>query len=72
MTSLLKQAFERASKLSDDLQDQLALEMLEEMEWESRWDQTLASSQDRLDRMAEKAAGEYRAGKTKEIGFDEL
>lgn len=36
MTGLLKQALERAPELSDDLQDQLALEMLDEIEWESR------------------------------------
>jgi hypothetical protein len=72
MTDLLSQAFERASKLPDDIQDQIALDLLEEIEWESRWDQTLADSQDKLERMAEKAAEEYRAGKTKKMGFDEL
>ena len=72
MTKLLTQAFEKASGLPDDLQDQLAIEVIEEIEWESRWDQTLAHSQDKLERMAEKAAKEYRSGKTKEMGFDEL
>jgi hypothetical protein len=46
--------------------------MLEEIEWESGWDQTLARSQDKLDQLTERAAGEYRDGKTKEMGFDEL
>jgi hypothetical protein len=46
--------------------------MLEEIEWESRWDRTLANSQEKLERLAERAAREYRAGKTKEMGFDEL
>lgn len=36
------------------------------------WDQTLANSQDKLDWLDEKAEAEYRAGKTMEIGFDEL
>ncbi|MCC6127072.1 MAG: hypothetical protein IT426_19095 [Pirellulales bacterium] len=72
MTKLLSQAFEKASKLSDDLQDQLAEELLEEIEGESRWDATLANSQDKLEKMAEKAARDYLAGKTKEMGFDEL
>lgn len=72
MTNLLSKAFERASKLPDVLQDQLAHELLEELEGESRWDDTFANSQDKLKRMAEKAAREYREGKTKKMGFDEL
>jgi hypothetical protein len=72
VTQLLTQAFEKASQLPDGLQDQLAREVLEEIEAEGRWDQTLADSQDKLDRLAEKALEEYRAGKTKEMGFDEL
>jgi hypothetical protein len=69
MTNLLKQAFEKAATLSDDLQEQLARQILEELEAEARWDATLASSQDKLDQLAEKAEREYRAGKTKEMGF---
>jgi hypothetical protein len=38
MTELLTQAFEKASELPDDLQDHLALDVLEEIEGESRWD----------------------------------
>jgi hypothetical protein len=72
MTKLLAQAFEKAAGLPDDIQDQLAEEMLEEIEWESRWDHTLANSQEKLERLADRAAREYRAGKTKEMGFDEL
>lgn len=72
MTKLLTQAFERAAELPDDLQDQLARQLLEEIEWESRWDDTLARSQDTLDVLAERAAREYQAGNTNEMGFDEL
>lgn len=72
MTSLLNQAFEKASQLPDRLQDELAQEFLAEIESEGRWDQALADSQDQLDRMAEKALEEYRTGKTREIGFDEI
>ena len=32
----------------------------------------LAQSADAVDRMAEEALKEYRAGRTKEMGFDEL
>ena len=72
MTKLLAQAFQKASRLPNSLQDQLAQELLEEIEWESRWDETLANSQDKLDKMADKALREYKAGKTKEMGFDDL
>ena len=71
MTKLLAQAFEEASRLSEDLQDQLAHELLEELDGETRWDQTLAQSQEKLERLAEKAAEEYRAGRTREMGFDD-
>ena len=72
MTQLLMQAFEKASALSEELQDQIAQQLLVELEGEARWDRTLAESQDKLDLLAEKTEREYRAGKTKEMGFDEL
>jgi hypothetical protein len=72
MTKLLTEAFEKASGLPDELQDQLARELLEEIEWEACWDSTLESSREKLDGLAEKALQEYRAGKTKEMGFDDL
>jgi hypothetical protein len=72
MTKLLTKAFQKASRLPDDLQDQIAQEFLEEMLWESRWGETLAKSRDKVDRLAEKAAKEYKAGRTREMGFDDL
>ncbi len=72
MTKLLAQAFDKAAELPEDLQDLLARELLEEIEWESRWDATLAGSQEKLERLAERAAQEYRMGKTEKKGFDEL
>ena len=72
MTNLLTQAFQQAAGLPENLQDQLAQEVMEEIEYERRWDKTLAESQDKLDQLAEKALAEYKAGKTKEMGIDEL
>ena len=66
MTKLLAKAFQKASRLPSDLQDELAQELLDEIQGESRWDETLAKSQDKLERLAEKAAKEYKAGKTKD------
>lgn len=64
MTKLLTKAYQRASHLPEILQDQLAWELLEEMLLESRWDETLATSRDKVDRLALKAAKEYTAGRT--------
>lgn len=72
MTKLLAEAFERASELPDELQDEFARQLLEELAREAKWDQTLAESADSIDAMAEEALKEYRAGKTREMGFDEL
>ncbi len=72
MTKLLTEVFEKASRLPESLQDQLARELLDELASESRWERTLAESQDKVDRLAEKAVAEYKAGRTKEAGFDEL
>jgi len=72
MTKLLSDAFEKASQLPENLQDELARILLEELAWEGRWNQTLDESTDKLDRMAADALKDYRAGRTKEMGFDQL
>lgn len=72
MTTLLNQAFKKASSLPDAIQDALAAELLEEIEWEKEWDSTMASTSNKLDALAEKALHEFKKGKTKKMGFDEL
>jgi hypothetical protein len=72
MTILLKQAFEKASQLPDDLQDQLAQEVLEDIAGELQWDTTLAQSEALLEKLAEQALQEFEAGRTRPQGFDEL
>jgi len=72
MTKLLNEAFKKASGLSEDLQDQLAQRLLEEMQWEAAWNNTLDRSQDELDTLADKALKEFQDGSTVEMGFDEL
>jgi hypothetical protein len=42
-------------------EDQLAMVVIDEIEWESRWVQTLTNSQNKLEQMAEKAEKEYRS-----------
>lgn len=72
MTKLLAKAFEKASQLPENLQDELARALIDELTWEAHWDGTLAESSDHLDKMGEKALEDYRAGRTKEMGFDEI
>ncbi|MEE8138545.1 MAG: hypothetical protein V3R89_08615 [Thermoanaerobaculia bacterium] len=72
MTKLLAKAFDLASKLPQELQDQLAAELLQELADEETWDEALAASASQLEQLAEKALEEYRSGRTTELGFDEL
>jgi hypothetical protein len=72
MTTLLSKAFEKASSLPDSIQDALAAELLEEIEGGKKWPGTMASSSNKLDVLAEKALLEFKQGKTKKMGFDEL
>jgi ubiquinone biosynthesis protein Coq4 len=72
MTTLLTEAFQKASTLPEETQDQLAQEMIAEIEWENRWDKSLTESRDKLDLLAENALHEYKSGRTQEMGFDEL
>ena len=55
MTGLLKKAFERASELPEVLQDDVAAELLEDIEGELRWDDTLRRSPDLLEKLADQA-----------------
>ena len=72
MTTLLQQAFEKATQLPADLQDQLAQDVLDDIVGELQWDTTLAHSEDLLEKLAEKALREFEAGHTRPQGFDEL
>lgn len=67
MTELLKQAFDEASKLSDEEQDALASALLEELRGERQWDAMLARSQDQLSSLADEALAEHIAGRTKAL-----
>ena len=72
MTQRLAKAFQEASRLPEELQDELAAKLLEDIEGEARWDETLASSPQTLEKLADKAIQEFKAGRTKKMGFDEL
>ncbi len=72
MTDLLSKAFQKVSKLPENLQDEVATQLLEDMEGEIKWDETLAKSQNELEKMSDKALKEFREKRTKAMGFDEL
>lgn len=72
MTILLEQVFKKASSLPADVQDILATEFLQEIEWESQWDATMEKSKDALEKLTLTAMAEHKKGKTEEMGFDEL
>jgi len=72
MTRPLEAAFGKASHLPAAAQEQLAAQLLEDIEAETNWDRTLADSQSLLEEMARKARASRRAGKTIRKGIDEL
>jgi len=72
MTKALEKAFEAASRLPDPDQDELAVAILEELEADERWEAAFAGSQDALERLADEALEEHRAGRTKPLDPDAL
>jgi hypothetical protein len=72
MTATLRKAFTKASHLPQAAQQQLAEQLIEDIEGEFKWDRTLAHSQPLLEKLAAKARRARRAGKTRSKGFDEL
>ncbi len=72
MTTLLAKAIKRIEELPLELQNEIAEQLLEDLESELQWQTTLAKPQPKLTKLAAKALEESRAGKTKKMGFDEL
>lgn len=72
MTTLLAQAFDKAAELPEDLQEQLAKQWLADIEAESKWEHAFANSQNELAKLADKALEDFKAGRVKKMGFDEL
>ena len=74
MNQLLQQAFERASELPEEEQDRFARFLLAELESEQRWAELFArpESEELLERLADEALSEHRAGRTKPLSLDEL
>ena len=74
MTQLLKRAFQEAQKLSNYLQDELAQQLLEDIENELKWQESLSLPDidlSILQEMAHLALLEDEEGKTEDKGFGE-
>ncbi len=74
MTKLLEKAFKEAQKLSENLQDEIAHQLLEDIQNELNWQKTLANPDIDLgifQQMAQAALNEDDAGETEEKGFGE-
>lgn len=72
MTKALQRAFEAASRLSDQAQDELAAAILEELELEAAFDRRLAETAPALEQLAKDALAEHRAGLTVPLDPDTL
>jgi hypothetical protein len=67
MTNARKKAFDAASRLPDRDQDALAAAILEELAADERWETALAATPGALERLADEALAEHRAGHTKPL-----
>ena len=74
MTQLLQQAFEKASQLPQEEQDNFARFLLAELESERQWADLFArpESEDLLERLADEAMSEHRAGRTRPLTLEDL
>ena len=73
MGELLERAIEEAHKLSDDEQEAIGAWLLAEIESERRWDELFSRPpSEALNRMAEEALEDFRAGRTSPLDPDLL
>ena len=74
MNQLLQKAFERAAELSRAEQDRFARFLLAELESERQWAELFArpESEDLLERLADEAVSEHRAGQTRPLSLEAL
>lgn len=70
MTLLLEKAFTEAKKLGEDEQDALASVIIEEILAERRWDETFATTQATLEKLADEALDEISRGKVSPMRFN--
>jgi hypothetical protein len=67
MTKALEQAFREAAKLPEAEQDALAEAIRSEVMGDEDWERSFTSSTDALERLADEAIAEHRAGRTQRV-----
>ena len=74
MNQLLQEAFEKAAELPEAEQDRFARFLLAELESERQWAEMFArpESEDLLERLADDALSEHRAGRTRPLNTEDL
>jgi hypothetical protein len=72
MTEILAKAFEKASALPPEVQDEVGAWLLAELESEKRWTALFSSSRDALSRLAAEAVDEHSRGRTKPLDPESL
>ncbi|MCY3778241.1 MAG: hypothetical protein OXH11_19865 [Candidatus Aminicenantes bacterium] len=74
MNQLLQKAFERAAELPQVEQDRIARFLLAELESERQWSELFArpESEDLLERLADEALSEHRAGRSRPLARGDL
>ena len=74
MNQLLQRALDRAAELPQAEQDKFARFLLAELESEQRWAELFArpESEDLLERLADEALAEHRAGRTRPLTLEVL
>ncbi len=72
MTTLLQQAFDAATKLSEAEQDLLAARVLAELAAEDDFDKAITASRQKLVTLAAAALAEHRAGQTQPLDPERL
>jgi hypothetical protein len=72
MTKALEEVFREASKLPEAEQNALAEAIRAEMQSEKDWDKSFADSLDILERLADEAIADHRAGRTKPVDPDKM
>ncbi len=71
MTDMLNKAFEQASELPEQDQNEFAAFILEELASDRRWAELFSKSPQLLKRLAQEAHEEYLAGETKALDLDQ-
>lgn len=67
MTKALEQAFREASKLPEAEQDALAEAIRIEVMGDADWERSFTNSPDALEKLADEAIAEHRAGRTERV-----